>query len=30
MLVQKSFEYTLNIGDCWETQISKAISRCAE
>lgn len=35
LLIEKDYsvwtaEDSLNIGDCWETQISKAISRCAE
>lgn len=35
LLIEKDYsvwtaEDNLNIGDCWETQISKAISRCAE
>lgn len=35
LLIEKDYsvwtaEDNLNIGDCWETQISKTISRCAE
>ena len=35
LLIEKDYsvwtaEDSLNIGDCWETQISKVISRCAE